>query len=420
MPHLHPKAIECCGDGDRCNSRLRPQLPEPPPSLLPDSPRPPSATTAQPTVLVAAALCVALVAFLAALLLLCRRRRRAGKRPPSPPEPRTARVDLSVSVSNSGSGAGLPLLVQRTIAKQIRMIEPVGKGRRGEVWAARWRGERVAVKVFFTAEEAAWFRETEIYQTVLVRHENVLAFVAADVDGGRSWTRMLLITEYHERGSLRDYLRANTLSPRELAAMAHSVASGLAHLHMDIFGAKGKPAIAHGDLKSGNVLVKRNGQCAIGDFALAARHVAERNEVDVAAGPEAGTRRYQAPEVLDETLDRGDFEHHKMADVYSLALVLWEMCRRCTDGAGRCESYAPPYHESVSADPGLEEMHACVVRRGSRPTIPSRWREAEGALAAVAALLPECWHRSPPVRLTALRVKKTLTRFVAETAIKLP
>lgn len=41
----------------------------------------------------------------------------------------------------------------------------------------RWRGERVAVKVFFTTEEASWFRETEIYQTVLMRHENILGKV---------------------------------------------------------------------------------------------------------------------------------------------------------------------------------------------------------------------------------------------------
>ena len=36
--------------------------------------------------------------------------------------------------------------------------------RYGEVWLAKWRGERVAVKIFFTTEEASWFRETEIYQ----------------------------------------------------------------------------------------------------------------------------------------------------------------------------------------------------------------------------------------------------------------
>ena len=84
--------------------------------------------------------------------------------------------------------------------------------RYGEVWLASWRGEKVAVKTFFTTEEvtntiiiniiiigiiiiimgiiimfigimivikanvhqASWFRETEIYQTVLMRHTNIL------------------------------------------------------------------------------------------------------------------------------------------------------------------------------------------------------------------------------------------------------
>lgn len=54
------------------------------------------------------------------------------------------------------------------------MVRQVGKGRYGEVWMGKWRGEKVAVKVFFTTEEASWFRETEIYQTVLMRHENIL------------------------------------------------------------------------------------------------------------------------------------------------------------------------------------------------------------------------------------------------------
>jgi len=64
--------------------------------------------------------------------------------------------------------------VQRTIAKQITLIRSVGKGRYGEVWKGKWRDENVAVKIFFTTEEVSWFRETEIYQTVMLRHENIL------------------------------------------------------------------------------------------------------------------------------------------------------------------------------------------------------------------------------------------------------
>lgn len=34
-----------------------------------------------------------------------------------------------------------------------------------------------------------------------------------------------------------------------------------------------------------------------------------------------------APEVLAETLDPKSFDDFKMADMYALGLVFWEMCR---------------------------------------------------------------------------------------------
>ncbi|OBS82815.1 hypothetical protein A6R68_23195, partial [Neotoma lepida] len=48
-----------------------------------------------------------------------------------------------------------------------------------------------------------------------------------------------------------------------------SIAGGLAHLHMEIVGTQGKPAIAHRDLKSKNILVKNNGTCCIANLGLA-------------------------------------------------------------------------------------------------------------------------------------------------------
>lgn len=81
------------------------------------------------------------------------------------------------------SQVGLPLLVQRSIARQIQLVETIGKGRFGEVWRGRWRGENVAVKIFSSREERSWFREAEIYQTVLLRHDNILGFIAADNKG---------------------------------------------------------------------------------------------------------------------------------------------------------------------------------------------------------------------------------------------
>lgn len=81
--------------------------------------------------------------------------------------------------------------MQRTIAKQIQMVKQIGKGRYGEVWMGKWRGERVAVKVFFTTEEESWFRETEIYQTFLMRHDNILGERSARLIMGEMRARKL-------------------------------------------------------------------------------------------------------------------------------------------------------------------------------------------------------------------------------------
>ena len=64
----------------------------------------------------------------------------------------------------SGSGSGLPLLIQRTLAKEITLEECVGNGRYGQVWRAVWQGDHVAVKIFFSRDEASWARETQIYK----------------------------------------------------------------------------------------------------------------------------------------------------------------------------------------------------------------------------------------------------------------
>lgn len=82
--------------------------------------------------------------------------------------------------------SGLPLFVQRTVARTIVLQEIIGKGRFGEVWRGRWRGGDVAVKIFSSREERSWFREAEIYQTIMLRHENILGFIAADNKGKES------------------------------------------------------------------------------------------------------------------------------------------------------------------------------------------------------------------------------------------
>lgn len=81
-----------------------------------------------------------------------------------------------------------------------------------------------------------------------------------------SSTQLWLVTHFHELGSLYDFLQNTILEPESCLRMCLSVACGLVHLHTEIVSSQEKPAIAHRDLKSRNILVKRNGQCCIADL----------------------------------------------------------------------------------------------------------------------------------------------------------
>ncbi|XP_038071354.1 TGF-beta receptor type-1-like isoform X2 [Patiria miniata] len=321
------------------------------------------------------------------------------------------------NTATSSSGSGLPLLVQRTIARQITLVDCIGKGRYGEVYKGRWRGEHVAVKIFSSREERSWFREAEIYQTVMLRHENILGFIAADNKDSGMVTQLLLVTDYMENGSLFDFLNMTTIDTAGMIRLAYSTANGLAHLHVEIVGMQGKPAIAHRDLKSKNILVKRNGQCAIADLGLAVRHDSERDTVDIAPNNRIGTKRYLPPEVLDDTINVNHFEAFKRADVYSLGLVFWEIARRCSIG-GIYEEYRLPYYDMVPCDPSIEDMRKVVVGDRQRPTIPNRWNNVE-PLRVLAKVMKECWYHSAAARLTALRIKKTLDNLRVAEDVKL-
>ncbi|XP_077997804.1 TGF-beta receptor type-1-like [Glandiceps talaboti] len=427
QPHMVTK---CC-DTHMCNKDVVVEITLPPlPTTTPD-PQAASAESAELgsvelAAIIAGPICFLCIMFMITLCVCQARHRQHQTRlhidtgsdvenPLMPPG--QSLKDLMMDLSTSGSGSGLPLLVQRTIARQIQLVEMIGKGRFGEVWKGRWRGENVAVKIFSSREERSWFREAEIYQTVMLRNENILGFIAADNKDSGTWTQLWLVSDYHENGSLFDYLSRTVVDIVGVVKLALSTASGLAHLHMEIVGTQGKPAIAHRDLKSKNILVKRNGQCAIADLGLAVRHDATTDTVDIAPNNRVGTKRYMAPEVLDETINMNHFESFKRADVYALGLVLWEISRRC-NVEGIYEEFQLPYFDKVPSDPSIDDMRKIVCDDKQRPDIPNRWMSQE-VLRAMSKLMKECWYHNGAARLTALRIKKTLASLSSAEDIKL-
>ena len=65
---------------------------------------------------------------------------------------------------------------------------------------------------------------------------------------------------------------------------------------------------------------------------LAVKHDSSTDYVDIAPNNRVGTKRYMAPEVLDNTINKEHFECFKRADIYSFGLVLWEIARRTSVG----------------------------------------------------------------------------------------
>lgn len=66
---------------------------------------------------------------------------------------------------------------------------------------------------------------------------------------------------------------------------------------------------------------------------------------------QVGTARYMAPEVLESRVNLEDLEAFKQMDVYSMALVLWEMSSRCAAVGGmvkNCTSLTGCYVRAVA------------------------------------------------------------------------
>lgn len=288
-----------------------------------------------------------------------------------------------------GSGSGLPFLVPRTLSKEITLVEQIGKGKYGKVWRGKWQEDDVAVKIFELKPmhdandnhnnicEASFDREREIYNIVMLRHQNVLGYIGSDVEIKSGDFRYLwIVTQYHPLGSLYKHLShecsENPISLKEALLILKTAVSGLTHLHTEIFGTKGKPAIAHRDIKSKNILLKNRVTACVADFGLAVTHTQSTGELNISKNQRVGTKRYMAPEILNQTMKSDIFEAYKMSDIYSFALVMWETFRRVE---GQDLEYRPPFYDCVPSDPSLSDMKQAVVVEHRRPSFPESWHQ---------------------------------------------
>ncbi|KAB0802920.1 hypothetical protein PPYR_05106 [Photinus pyralis] len=285
--------------------------------------------------------------------------------------------------------------------RPIQLVEIKARGRFGAVWKAYHKTEEVAVKVFPIQDKQSWLSEQEIYKLPYMDHPNILQFIGVEKRGDNLQAEFWLITEYHERGSLCDFLKAHTLTWLELCRIAESMTMGLMHLHEDVQGKLSdqlvKPAIAHRDFKSKNVLLKNDMTACIADFGLALIFYSGKSCGDTHG--QVGTRRYMAPEVLEGAINFTSDAFLRI-DMYACGLVLWELVSRCTAQDSPISEYRLPFEEEVGQHPTLEDMQESVVQRKVRPTIQQNWRNHPG-LAGICDTMEECWDHDAEARLSA-------------------
>ncbi|XP_026088240.1 TGF-beta receptor type-2-like [Carassius auratus] len=311
---------------------------------------------------------------------------------------------IIVSDDNRSASSSANSLNHNTELLPIQLDAIVGNGRFAEVYRAKLKQgatdesfQKVAVKIFPYEEYASWKTEWEIFSDTELRHENVLQFLTAE--DRKAERRYWLITAYHERGNLQEFLTQHVIGWDELCRLGGSLARGVAHLHADRTPCgHSKVPIAHRDLKSANVLVKADLSCCLCDFGLSLRLHNSMSPEELANSGQVGTARYMAPEVLESRMDLENIESFKQADVYSMALVLWEITSRCS-AIGDVREYEPPFGK-LKDHLCVESMKDDIIRDRLRPEIPSSWTNHTG-VQLLCSSIEECWDHEPEARLTA-------------------
>ncbi|XP_074023718.1 anti-Muellerian hormone type-2 receptor [Numenius arquata] len=302
----------------------------------------------------------------------------------------------------------------------LRFLQVLQAGRFSAVWRGTLQQRPVAIKAFAAGGAGRFAAERAVHQLPLMEHENVARLLGTRGAGPRA-RGGLLVLQLYPAGSLRHFLGQHVGTWAGSVRLALSLARGLAFLHQELWrDGLYKPSVVHRDLSSQNVLVREDGTCAIGDFGLALalppRAQAGTSARHAVPIRKAGTQRYLAPEILEESLDlRAWGRALRQADVYALALLLWEILSRCqalSPGAP-VPAFRLAYEAELGASPTGAQLRQLAVEERRRPLIPPAWHRAPQPGGALPELLEDCWDPDPEARLSAERALQRLQRLAA-------
>ncbi|XP_078238733.1 anti-Muellerian hormone type-2 receptor-like isoform X2 [Pogona vitticeps] len=315
---------------------------------------------------------------------------------------------------------------RRELPKQelpdLQFLKILHHGQFSKLWQGTFKQQPVAIKAFSPLGHWQFESEWAVHSLPLMNHDNVIQLVAARCGGPSMEQGGLLVLTLYPLGSLRNFLGQHVCSWDITIRLGSSLARGLAFLHGEQWKeGLHKPGVAHQDLSSQNVLVREDGTSVIGDFGLAVtlteslKHWREDPAQHIVRTAEPP--HYVAPEILDGNLNLKDLGTAlRQADVYSLALVLWEMFMRCSAlfPEGATPEFQLAYEAELGSSPTHNELWSLAVEKRQRPAIPTAWKSFGQVAFGLQEVLEDCWDPDPEARLQAQCVLERLQVLGAE------
>ncbi|MGX1887465.1 protein kinase domain-containing protein [Streptomyces sp. NPDC055287] len=196
---------------------------------------------------------------------------------------------------------------------RYRLIEAIGAGGFGQVWAAHDPkiDRLVAVKVLTgdascSRQVARFAREAAVAGGLA--HPNIVTIHDFGSTTHNRQTCAYLVMELLPGKPLNAALEAGRLPLPKALCIAACVADALKAAH--------DADLTHRDIKPSNIIIRPNGKATVVDFGIT-KGSDERHDITT-TGVLIGTPAYMAPEAL-----AGTFDHR--SDLYSLGCVLYEM-----------------------------------------------------------------------------------------------